>query len=117
MDEPKFSYQPFENLKINLKSSSIKGKITTETTGYVITSIPYDKGFTILDNNKEIEYEKVNSAFVGFKVNKGTHNITIKYKSPFLTTGFIISLCGLMGLIILIFSEQLKNKKSSKAKK
>ncbi len=117
MDEPKFSYQPFENLKINLKNSSIKGKITTETPGYIITSIPYDKGFTILDNNKEIEYEKVNSAFVGFKVNKGTHNITIKYKSPFLKTGFIISLCGLMGLIILIFSEQLKNKKSSKVKK
>lgn len=102
-------YDSINNLKIDKKSSEITGVTKTNNDSYVITSIPYDEGFSVYVDDKKVDYELVNSAFLGFKVDKGTHDIKIKYESPWLNYGIMLSVFGFI-LTILICVYEAKEK-------
>ena len=61
-----------------------------------MTSIPFDKGFKVRLDKKEIAYEKVNTAFVGFPIKKGHHTIEITYQMPGKRAGVMISILSLL---------------------
>lgn len=69
--------------------------------GYFVTSLPYDKGYTVLVDGKKVETEIVNKYALGFKLDKGNHNIQISYKSPFKNIGIILSI---VGIVLFIFN-------------
>ena len=91
--------------KINISNKTIGDNIyanvNAEKDGYVVTTIPYDKGFTVKVDNNIVDYEIVNEAFVGFKVNKGYHDIEINYKSRGKTIGLILSFIGIIIYILI----------------
>ena len=68
---------------------------------YVFTSIPYDKGWTVKVNGKQIDYEKVQLGFIGFKLDEGTYHIEFDYHIPLLKEGMMVSVGSLIILIIL----------------
>lgn len=72
----------------------IIGDIKVGNTGYFATTIPYDKGFEITVDGKKQNFEKVNTAFLGFPINKGEHHIVIKYEAPFKIVGLAVSGIG-----------------------
>lgn len=96
---------PFIFDKKGTKGDLIKGKVDVQKDGYFVTSIPYDRAFEIYDNGKKIEYEKVNTAFIGFKINKGKHFITMEYKAPGLFLGKIGSIIG-TAIFVIVFIVQ-----------
>lgn len=80
-----------------LKTTSIfKGKVTTSKDGYLITSYPYEKGYEIYIDGKKQNVEIVNKAFVGCKIKKGNHTITIQFHAPFKNAGLGISVLFVM---------------------
>ena len=93
---------------------NIEGNISMADDGYFVSSIPYDKGFKVYVDNKLVKKEIVNTAFIGFKLNKGYHNIRIKYTSPGFNTGKYLSVIGfiLFGLLIYVDKFRQKNKDS-----
>ncbi len=99
---------------LNYQLDTFTGSINMKKDGYLVTSIPYDEGFTIKIDDQIVPKEKVNLAFLGTKLTKGYHTITITYQSPWLKTGLITSLIGLILLIITIIKEKyyVKNKKN-----
>lgn len=94
-------------IKFNLNSKSnndkITGNINMPSNGYFVTSIPYDKGFKVKVDNQDIETEIVNKAFLGFKLQKGAHNIEITYRAPYQKESLILTVIGLIGFIGLIY--------------
>lgn len=101
------------NIK-NIFNGSITANISVDEDQYLVTSIPYDDGFTIKIDNKIVEKEMVNTAFLGAKIEKGTHEIEITYKSPLLKEGKIISMLGIVIFISLAFYERKNNYKVNK---
>ena len=99
--------------KKNTKGDIINGHVNVRENGYFNLSIPYDKGYNIYVDNKKTSYEKVNKSFIGFKIEKGKHNISIKYESPWLNTGKIVSSIGVCLFILTI----IVNKRSRKNEK
>lgn len=87
--------------KSKTKGDVIVGNINVKNAGYFILTVPFDKGFTILLNDKKIDYEIVNKAFIGFKVNEGEYTLKVEYKSPHLNEGKIVSSVG-VGLLLLV---------------
>ena len=87
-------------------NDSINGYINLPNDEYLVTSIPFDEGFSILVDEKKSDILKVNSAFLGTKLKKGYHNITISYSSPWLKTGKIISSLGIFIFIIIILKDK-----------
>lgn len=91
------------------KGDKIYASVEAEKDGYFVTTLPYDKGFTIKVDNKKVDYEKVNTAYVGFKISKGKHNIVIEYKAPFKTVGLIMSFAGIIVYILFYHKNLIKN--------
>lgn len=85
------------------KGNRISGWIYVENTGYLVTSIPYDKGFSILEDGKSVPVQKVNTAFIGAAVSRGKHRIDIIYHAPGFKEGKILSCIGLGLWIIICF--------------
>lgn len=72
----------------------ISGTVSAEENGYLTTSIPVQNGLEILVDGKPAEVETVNCAFAGTRLEKGIHEIEIRFTPPGKTAGCIISAAG-----------------------
>ena len=88
---------------IKFENDHISADITIDgnDNGLVFTSIPYDDGWSVSVNGKEIDKIKVNFGFIGFEVEEGSNKIELNYYPPLLTEGIILSSVGLLLLMIL----------------
>ena len=91
-------------------------KINSDSNKIIILSIPYDEGWKIYLNGKEIEYENVDNGLVGVVIEEGENNIKLVYKEMGLKAGKIISLMSAIGLLAyMVISKIEKNKDIKKA--
>ena len=82
------------------------GTIDMEEDGYFITSYPYKKGYEILVDGKNINTEKVNSAFIGFPLGAGNHHIQILFAAPGFAAGAAVSaVSAAAGLTMMILNK------------
>ena len=96
--------------KKQTEDNVIQGTIHVKKDGWFITSIPYDKHFKIYIDGKETEIQKVNTAFLGCKIESGNHEVKIIYHAPGTTTGKVLSLIGLAGFVLVLVQEKRKQK-------
>lgn len=101
--------QPFVFDKEKTKGDKIVGTIDAKEYGYFVFSIPYDNGFTITMDGKEVEYNKVDLNYIGFKITPGKHEIILTYKAPFSKTGKIISLLSLLVFCYYLFKKKIES--------
>lgn len=99
------------NISDKTKGDKIYASVETEKDGYFVTTLPYDKGFKIKVDGKIVNKKQVNTAYVGFKLEKGKHNIVIEYRAPFKTLGLIMSLVGIIIYIVFYHKNLIKFKK------
>ena len=92
--------------KHKTKGNQTQGNLTVKNDGWFITSIPYDSHFKIYVDGKERKVQKVNTAFTGCKIEKGTHEVKLIYHAPGVTAGKVISLIGMIGCIIVVWREK-----------
>ena len=100
--------------KDKTKGDRIVGNINVTKDSYVVTSIPYDKGFNIYIDNTKVDYYKINNTFVGFNIKEGNHNIEITYNAPFRNISLIMSGIGIISFISLIVIENKKKKNNKR---
>lgn len=96
--------------KKQTEDNVIQGTIRVKKDGWFITSIPYDKHFKIYIDGKETEIQKVNTAFLGCKIESGNHELKIIYHAPGTTTGKVLSLIGIAGFVLVLVQEKRKQK-------
>mgnify|MGYP004538760055 FL=1 len=83
----------------------IEGNIEVTEDGYFMATIPYDSNFVIKVDNKKVAYEKVDEAFIGFKISKGNHQIKIEYKAPLKNLSLLLSFIGIIMFVLVSFLE------------
>ena len=96
--------------KKQTEDNVIQGTIRVKKDGWFITSIPYDKHFKIYIDGKETEIQKVNTAFLGCKIESGNHEVKIIYHAPGTITGKVLSLIGIAGFVLVLVQEKRKQK-------
>lgn len=85
-----------------VKSTRLEGNIKQlPGKNYIVTSIPYNKGWSIKIDGKEVESKKVLGAFIGFELDEGEHKLEFSYTHPGLILGAIISIFSLLTLLYL----------------
>lgn len=96
--------QTHDEFKINkneTKGDIIKGTINvTKESSYFNLAVPYDEGYNIYVDGKKTSYEKTNTSFIGFKIEKGNHDIKIEYIAPWQKIGKIVSLAGIISFLL-----------------
>ena len=114
INEELLDYQINSSYKteFEVNSSSIKGKITTDSEQYLFLPISYTDGLQVKINGKYAKCEKVFSTFVAIKLNKGVNDIKITYSQPGLISGISLSIIGLCLLVLFIFyKDKIKTSK------
>lgn len=81
--------------------SSLEGTVDCNETGMLLTTIPYDKGWTILVDGVEQPADKMLDAFIGIRITPGSHTISMRYMPEGLKTGWLITI-GSIALLVLI---------------
>ena len=90
----------------------IKGTVTaTEEKNTLFFSIPYEKGWQVYVDGKKTSYKALYDAFVGIELDKGEHEIELKYSVPGLKLGACISSISLIITIIYLYMERKSEKK------
>ena len=84
----------------------LKGKITVSKDGYFITHIPYESGYKLYVDHKQVKVERVNKAFIGCRIKKGHHTIRITFTPPGYYYACIITFIGFLFLIWLWIYER-----------
>lgn len=83
--------------------------------GIFTISIPYDEGFSVYVDGKETQSFLADTAFIGFIVSKGTHDIKIVYEAPLKRYGLYMSYFGMIvfaGMIVHSVILTMKKKKN-----
>lgn len=89
----------------------IEAGIENEKAKTVFLSIPYDSGWTIKVDEKEVEPYMVCDALMAFDVEAGKHTIYMHYEGHGVVEGSVISVVGLlMFAVILLLTKRSRNK-------
>ncbi|MCI9440597.1 MAG: YfhO family protein [Ruminococcus sp.] len=99
--------------KEKTQGNQIAGSVDVKNNGYFITSIPYSPDYEIRVDGKETNYEKVNTAFLGFPIVRGRHDIEIIYHAPGAKVGKYVSAVGLALLAVLLLTERNRRRACS----
>jgi uncharacterized membrane protein YfhO len=103
--------------KQKTKGDNIVGSIDVSNDGYFKLSVPYAEGFTAYVDGKETQVECVDTAFVGFAITKGHHDIKITFTAPLKKAGLLMSASGVAVLVVLMvieFTSKKRKKNTSK---
>lgn len=93
----------------------LSGTITADETGTLYTSIPYDKGWTVLSDGKPLETRGIfDDTFLAVELDAGTHKISFSYKPQGLREGMMITAASLAILALLGAGGYIMKKRTNK---
>ena len=96
-----------ENIRI--ESNYITGTIQADQDEILQISVPYSKGYTVYIDGKKTDSFSSGVAYLGVKVAKGNHSVEIRYRTPWLLPGLIITVIGtvlFVGYLILCYKKK-----------
>lgn len=97
-----------ENIVID--GNTINGDIDLDTSKFLLYSIPYSKGWTAYVDGQKAELKNANIMFMGMELAPGSHHIVLKYCTPGLKAGAIISTCGVAAFAALLSVIKKRNR-------
>ena len=94
-------------MKITLFDTDyIEGTLTSDTDGVFFTTIPDDGGWEIIIDGEKRKTKKAAGYFLSCEIEKGDHEIVLKYTVPGIKLGAVISLLSLLALLGWLFIER-----------
>ncbi len=94
-----------ENFKVNASFDTMSFDLSMNQDGYFVSSIPYDEGFQLTVDGKEVSLEQVNEAFLGAPLTKGSHHLVLSYVPKGYVVGKIMTGVGIV-LFFLLFGKE-----------
>ena len=102
----KMGEEVLENMKLG--TNEITGDIRVSGKKALVLSIPYSRGFTAYVDGKETELQKANTMFMALELEPGSHEICLKYCTPYLKAGMLLTVLGLAIYVVLVLAEKRK---------
>jgi uncharacterized membrane protein YfhO len=80
------------------EENEVRGLVSAREPGVLFLSIPLDPGWRLVVDGHEREPLRVNIGFLGTELAPGEHEFLLKYRTPGLAPGAILSAAGLLAL-------------------
>ncbi|MBQ6431910.1 MAG: YfhO family protein [Oscillospiraceae bacterium] len=103
--------EPWELTEVS--DTRLSGTVTALRDGLFYTSIPYEPGWTATVDGEEValaatfdpaaETVKLTDAVIAFPLSEGTHTVTLRYQTPGLVLGGLISAVSLLAFAGLLY--------------
>lgn len=83
-----------KGVNFNVKNRKASATVSTAEDQVMMTTIPYDKGWTVKIDGKKVKTKAFKDAFLTFEVPKGEHNITLSFLPPGFMIGCFLFIFG-----------------------
>ena len=107
IDKDRITADEIRDGEVKLSLAGIKSDET------VVTTVPYEDGWTLYIDGEEAEITPYQGAFIAFKCPEGSHTAELRFTAPGLKTGAVISCVGVAALAVYIALE-IKQRKMAK---
>ena len=87
-------------------NNHISGDIKTNEDSFMVLSLPYDEGWNITINGKQVEYYECNGGMIGFNVENGDSHIEMKFIPKGFNIGLIMTCVGIVSFVVLILIDK-----------
>lgn len=94
-------------------NTTVNAHITTEDGGLLLTSIPYDPGFTVTVDGVEVEIQEFKNALISIPLTPGTHTLCFSYHVEGLTAGTYVSTASLIVFLLVVGMGVLRKRSKS----
>ena len=84
----------------------IKGDVTMQKDGVLMTSIPYTKGWTVKIDGKKVDVNPINNALIAVDITAGAHTVEFSYMPDGFIFGVLLTLLGIALLVLLYFVQK-----------
>lgn len=74
----------------------IKGKVQADKAKILFFAIPFDKGWSAKVDGKEAVIEKVDAGLMGILLEKGSHEVELKFEPPTVKEGTYVSIASIL---------------------
>lgn len=88
------------------KAGYLKGNVSLDEAGQLVIAIPNDKGWVLTVNGEETEIDTFKDAFMALDLEAGEYEIVLKFKSPGVTAGLVVSILSIGLLLFLMALEK-----------
>lgn len=99
--------------EVEILPNTITGKISLDEEKLLCLSVPYSKGWTAFVDGKEQELLKTNVMYMGLPLSAGEHTIELRYTTPYLKEGILLSGIGFIAFLTIIVVYAVRKKKSA----
>ncbi len=96
----KLNENTLEQIKID--NNKVTGSITCDKDKILCMSIPYSEGWTAYVDGKQVELKRANTMFMAIELTSGEHRIELRYQTPYLMLGGIVSIIGVVLYVLVI---------------
>lgn len=107
----RFDYEALRMLRETLGSrelqiseftdTALRGSVQAEQTSVLLTSIPYDAGWSVTVDGRSVDAERGLDAFLAIRLSPGMHELQLRYLPRGLKEGTLISALALLLLSLL----------------
>ncbi len=94
-----------------MSDTRIKATVDTPKTATLFTSIPFDEGWSVKVDGKEVSCFAWEDTFLAFEVGVGMHELEFSYIPPGFKEGLLISVVGVIVSAFLLFPKRKALKK------
>ncbi len=91
---------------ISRRGNRVNFMIECEESCAIVTSIPYEYGWSVTVNGESVEPEEVAGGLIGVELNAGANSIVMEYRPPLFNVGMWISIImAAAGLYMSVYTE------------
>ncbi len=87
--------------KTEVKDNRISGEITLDREKLLYLSVPYSKGWSAYVDGEKADILKANLTYMALALGEGTHSVVLRYETPCLRLGMLISALTALGMTTL----------------
>lgn len=95
----------------SFEETYIKSTISVKEDGLLYTSIPYDEGWSVYVDGKEVETHAFKDALLSVYLTSGEHEITFHFTPAGLNQGFFLTIISIVIFIAIFAADILKKKR------
>lgn len=96
---------------IEQRNNQLEGDVTLAENGIMLLSIPYSKGWRGYVDGHRVELLRGNVLYTAVELSEGAHHILLKYETPYIKLGLVISLSALLFVIGMTLFYEIHRKK------
>lgn len=94
---------------VRVGTNEITGKVQLSQDKMMLLSIPFSNGWTAYVDGNQTKLYQADTAYMAIELEPGDHELKLVYQTPYIKTGFIISIFGMLAfLAYLIISRRMK---------